>query len=125
MPGKLDLRLPCTASTVGRMRAAVRQLGVDAGLAEEKVEDLQLAVSEAVTNAIQHGGRAKGEVLVEAQVAGREVRVSVSDQGGGMRPRADSPGLGLGLPIMAAVSDHFEVVSDGDGTRVNMVFVRD
>jgi serine/threonine-protein kinase RsbW/stage II sporulation protein AB (anti-sigma F factor) len=89
------------------------------------VEDLQLAVSEAVTNAIQHGGRDRGEVLVEARLVGRELRVSVSDHGGGMRPRADSPGLGLGLPIMAAVSDHFEVVSDAAGTRVNMVFARD
>jgi serine/threonine-protein kinase RsbW len=124
MARTLDLRLPCTASTVARMRSAVRQLGVDAGLSEEKVEDLQLAVSEAVTNAIQHGGRGRGEVLVEARVTGRELRVSVSDQGGGMTPRADSPGLGLGLPIMAAVSDHFEVVSDGGGTRVNMVFIR-
>jgi serine/threonine-protein kinase RsbW len=125
MARTLDLRLPCTASTVARMRAAVRQLAVDAGLSTEKVDDLQLAVSEAVTNAIQHGRRGGGEVLVEARVVDRELRVSVSDQGGGMRPRADSPGLGLGLPIMAAVSDHFEVVSDGGGTRVNMIFVRD
>ena len=44
-----------------------------------------------------------------------------------MRPRPDSPGLGLGLglglPIIASLTDHLEIVSDDDGTTVEMVFV--
>jgi serine/threonine-protein kinase RsbW len=125
MTSQLELSLPCTADSIREMRAAVAELGRAAGLRAEKVEDVQLAVSEAVTNAVQHGGRGQGEVMVEARMVGDELRISVSDHGGGMRPRPDSPGLGLGLPIMAAVSDHLEVVTDGGGTTVNMIFVRD
>jgi hypothetical protein len=40
-----------------------------------------------------------------------------------MLPRADSPGLGLGLPIIAQVSDGFAVgPTDGGGTWMSMRF---
>jgi anti-sigma regulatory factor (Ser/Thr protein kinase) len=53
-----------------------------------------------------------------------ELLVAVSDDGVGLTPRADSPGLGLGLPIIAALADRFEVQERAGGTRVLMGFRR-
>jgi serine/threonine-protein kinase RsbW/stage II sporulation protein AB (anti-sigma F factor) len=51
------------------------------------------------------------------------VSIVVEDYGSGLTPRPDSPGLGLGLPIIAQVADDFEVSDLGHtGTRVRMGF---
>jgi serine/threonine-protein kinase RsbW len=46
----------------------------------------------------------------------------IADEGDGLAPRTDSPGLGLGLPIMAHVTERFEIVSGPDGTEVHLAF---
>ncbi len=49
--------------------------------------------------------------------------VSVLDHGVGMSPRIDSPGAGLGLSLMATVSESCEIKSPaGGGTEVIMRF---
>jgi serine/threonine-protein kinase RsbW/stage II sporulation protein AB (anti-sigma F factor) len=48
--------------------------------------------------------------------------VVVADDGLGMMPRTDSPGLGLGLPVITTVSDRMEVVSEGAGTELHIAF---
>jgi anti-sigma regulatory factor (Ser/Thr protein kinase) len=123
MGADLELTLPREPSSVREARQAVSDLARGAGMNDERVEELRLAVSEAATNAIQHGRENGGEVSVQASVTGGELRVSITDKGGGMRPRPDSPGLGLGLPIIASVADHLEIVTDDEGTTVKMMFV--
>ena len=40
-----------------------------------------------------------------------------------MAPRVDSPGLGVGLPVMAAIADALEIDTPGGaGTLVRMTF---
>ena len=53
------------------------------------------------------------------------LRVTVCDEGIGMRPRLDSPGLGLGLSLIARVSDRFELTEMRPGVRVCMAFAID
>ena len=92
---------------------------------EATVEDIRLAVSEAATNSIVHGRAPADAVLVvRVETSDGELCVVIADQGVGMLPRNDSPGLGLGLPIMSTVSKRMEVVSPGvDGhTEVRMCF---
>ena len=49
----------------------------------------------------------------------------VRDWGAGIRPRPDSPGLGLGLPLIGALADAVEFGDADDGaTDVRMVFRR-
>jgi serine/threonine-protein kinase RsbW len=123
MGADVHLTLPCQGSSVREARLAVTGLAHGAGMTDDRIADLRLAVSEAATNAIQHGRDAGGDVSVRASVTQGELRVWITNKGGGMRPRLDSPGLGLGLPIMASVADHLEIVSDGEGTTVDMMFV--
>ena len=47
------------------VRASAREVGEAIGLTPERIEDLKLAVSEAVTNAIEHGNRSQPGKLVE------------------------------------------------------------
>jgi CHAD domain-containing protein len=70
----------------------------------DDVADVSLAVSEAATNAVVHAYReSAGHLHVRAHVDGAELIVVVADTGSGMAPRNDSPGLGLGMPLMASV----------------------
>lgn len=48
----------------------------------------------------------------------------MTDDGQGMAPRIDSPGLGLGLPLIAHLTAGFEIRPgmDGHGTEVCLVF---
>jgi len=82
-------------------------------------------VSEAVTNAVLHAYRDQarpGRVHVSASIDDQGVAVSVDDDGLGMRPRLDSPGVGLGLPLMGDLADRVEVMSRGPGTRIRALF---
>jgi len=90
--------------------------------------DVALVVSEAVTNVVNHAyiGLDQGEVRVELSLNGSELALVVADDGTGLRPRPDSPGLGYGLALMVAVSKRFEAQTvEGSGTRLCAWFSRD
>jgi serine/threonine-protein kinase RsbW len=95
--------------------------------AEAPVRDaVRLAVSEAVSNVIVHGyGQSPeaGDFTVAVECDLDLLWVTVRDKGCGMRPRMDSPGAGLGLPLIANVTDSFSVTALPDGgTEVCMTF---
>jgi anti-sigma regulatory factor (Ser/Thr protein kinase) len=121
----LDLRLPAVPGAASDVRRAVHAVAVD------EVADgyaVALAVSEAVTNVIVHAYRDRapgadpGHVHVTVTVDGDELRVAVLDEGMGLSARADSPGAGLGLPIIATLADRVEVQRLSKGTRVLLGF---
>jgi serine/threonine-protein kinase RsbW len=92
------------------------------------LSDVALVVSEAVTNVVNHAyvGRSPGEVHVKLAVEEEELLLVVEDQGNGLRPRTDSPGLGYGLMLMVAVCKRFEAQTGaGTGTRLSVWFSRD
>jgi anti-sigma regulatory factor (Ser/Thr protein kinase) len=118
-----EATFPPTPKGVGAMRREVAAYAQRVGLDEDGVSDVRLAVSEAATNAVVHGYRdTDGELKVVAYVADDELVVIVSDTGQGLTPRPDSPGLGLGMPLMASVTSRFRVVSRGAGTEIHMAF---
>jgi serine/threonine-protein kinase RsbW/stage II sporulation protein AB (anti-sigma F factor) len=59
---------------------------------------------------------------VQARSEDGELVVVVADHGEGMRPRPDSPGLGLGLPIIATLVTRLDIVNTSTGTEVHMSF---
>jgi anti-sigma regulatory factor (Ser/Thr protein kinase) len=103
----------------------VAEFATAQGAADGNLWAIKLAVSEAVTNAVVHAGQDsdRGDVLaLEADVRDGMLRVTVSDRGGGMRPRVDSPGVGLGLGIIATVTEHVEITETNPGVRLTMTF---
>src|SRR4051812_35021582 len=70
-------------------------------------DDIALAVSEACANVVMHAyvnAAAPGSLTVEASHLNGELVVAVRDEGRGMQPRPDSPGLGLGLSIIGRLA---------------------
>jgi anti-sigma regulatory factor (Ser/Thr protein kinase) len=97
----------------------------DQGIGRDVVDDIALAVSEVVTNAVIHAYPEPGDgsITVMATVNGDEVTLRIVDDGIGMRPRVDSPGAGLGLAIAGRVSRRMVVEHpERGGTEVRMTF---
>ena len=116
---------PTDAASVRAIRDQVTAVARKYIAEEATVQDIRLAVSEAATNSVVHGRAPAGAMLVvRVDTFDGEMCVVVADQGRGMLPRHDSPGLGLGLPIMTTVASRIHVVSPGvDGhTEVHMYF---
>jgi serine/threonine-protein kinase RsbW len=118
--------VPAVAENVAPLRHAVVDLANGAGAEDTVRTDLALAVGEACANVVVHAYPPGdvGPLIIQATIDGEEIVVTVVDQGQGMTPRPDSPGLGLGLPLIANLSDRLEIQDgpDGVGTRVEMVF---
>ena len=112
-----------TPHSVALVRNQMAALARDCGLDEAAVNDVKLAVSEAATNALVHGLRGRdGSIRVEARIEDGELVIAVADDGDGMHPRSDSPGLGLGLPVIATVTQRMEIIDDPPGTELRMAF---
>lgn len=112
---------------VGSLRRRVASHAALAGMPADDLAELQVAVSEALTNVVLHAYRDSGElgdVRVEVEVrGGSDLVVRVRDYGVGIGPRPDSPGLGVGLVIIARLSRSCEVRRCDDcGTEVSMCF---
>jgi serine/threonine-protein kinase RsbW/stage II sporulation protein AB (anti-sigma F factor) len=123
----LNLRLPAVPGAASDARRAVHAIA--AGQVENSYA-VALAVSEAVANVVVHAyrnrgqGAVPGDVHVTVSVEPHELLVVVADRGVGMTARPDSPGAGLGLPIIATLADRFEVQQLNGGTRVLLGFRR-
>jgi anti-sigma regulatory factor (Ser/Thr protein kinase) len=119
---------PAGPATPSVARHAVRDYLHSLGADPRAFADVLLALSEVVTNAVVHGYRneAGGEVRVEAQHFPDGLLLSVADQGRGMAPRPDSPGLGLGLPLVGRIAKKVDITAAvGGGTLVCMCFSLD
>ena len=93
------------------------------GLPKDAVDAARLAASEAASNAVIHAYRERaGDLRLIARVEQGELHLVIADEGRGLAPRTDSPGLGLGLPIMAHMSERFEIVSGPEGTEIHLAF---
>jgi serine/threonine-protein kinase RsbW/stage II sporulation protein AB (anti-sigma F factor) len=119
--------LPARAENIALLRRAVVAYAGSNGASERQREDIALAVSEALSNAVLHayvGRDSPGDVGVDAWIDERALEVVVCDDGVGMLPRADSPGLGLGLSLIARMTEHLEVESPDAtrGMRLRMTF---
>ena len=111
---------------VRRLRREVAGYVEELGATEPVVEGVRLAVSEALSNAVLHAyvGRDPGIMSAEVWSDGDDLLVRVCDEGQGLVPRIDSPGLGVGISLMASMADDFSVANRDDtpGTIVSLRF---
>jgi serine/threonine-protein kinase RsbW len=123
----LDSSYPAQPPQVAAVRRAVSAVARRGGADTATLIRLELAVSEAATNVVLHAYRmpsSGGRIHVIALVDRGALDVRVRDTGCGMAPHPDSPGMGLGLSLMASECDHFELrCADGGGTEVLLRFV--
>jgi anti-sigma regulatory factor (Ser/Thr protein kinase) len=120
----IDVQLEGGANAPGEARRLIRsRLGPL--LSEEEAFELELLVTELVTNAVRHGGMGEGRrVGLVMRVAGDSLRLEVRDSGPGFKA-ADRPhprdfeqgGGGFGLVLLDRFARRWGVDRSG-GARV-------
>jgi serine/threonine-protein kinase RsbW len=121
----IELALPARAANIAVVRHAFGALGEAFAIDEETLSNIRLAITEACTNVVVHAypDGDEGPLEVFATLQDEKLEVVVRDEGQGIGPRADSPGLGLGLPLIASLTESVQLGRDGDEhTEVRMIF---
>ncbi len=121
----MELVLPARATNIAVVRHAFGALGEAFALDQEILFNIRLAVTEACTNVVVHAYPDEHEGLLEvaATLQADKLEVVVRDEGPGIGPRPDSPGLGLGLPLIASLTESVQLGRDEDErTEVRMTF---
>jgi serine/threonine-protein kinase RsbW len=124
----VELRFPPDAEFVGLARLVVTAAARQAGVAEERVEDLKIAVSEAATNAMRtHARERTPEPVVLSFGTGRGTfSVAISNFGADLEPlpgdrRWEPDPEQLGLQVIGELAD--TVTYDRtSGLRLEMSF---
>src|SRR3954464_10585315 len=130
----LELEIPAPPEFVALVRLVVSSVASSRRvLAEERIDDVKLAVSEACTNAIEaHSDVETDDHVVGGLVEGEDRLAGViDDRGTGFDPETlpEHPPVtdperlnferGLGIPLIRTLVDEVEIDSSGDGTVVS------
>ncbi len=130
---QVELRIPRQAEFVRVARLLACALAAQLDFTYDIVKDIELAVGEACTNAVQHVRQEScHEVLLRFGVDELQLMVDVFDHGKAFDlPESVSPapecedGTGLGIPVICAVMDKVEFYCDPEGgTCVRMIKYR-
>jgi anti-sigma regulatory factor (Ser/Thr protein kinase) len=121
----VTLVVPAIADSIAVIRQTVSGICEALGADARTIGDIKLAATEACTNVVLHAYEASGDGTIEldARAAGDDLLLLVRDHGNGMTPAPLAEGLGLGLPLIAALTTKLTIVeADGGGTEVSMTF---
>lgn len=131
----LELSIPSRAEYIAVVRLVVSSLAMARrALADERIDDLKLAVSEACTNAIEANSSVPGgaPVVVSCWEAQERFEVCIADAGSGFDPDQLPPHppvtdpdrlnfeRGLGIPLIRSLVDDVRFESSHEGTKVWM-----
>jgi len=125
------LRMPAKAENLGIARLAVAALAGQLDFTLHDLEEIKIAVNEAVTNVVVHAYPAgPGLLTLEAEIGEQGLTVTVSDEGIGIADigqarqaaySSDPERMGMGFTFMETFMDDLQVVSTpGEGTTVIM-----
>jgi anti-sigma regulatory factor (Ser/Thr protein kinase) len=123
----LSQEMPAVPASVPTLRHAVATASAPYDPTAIVRYRLALCVTEALSNSITHAyidADEVGCVYVLMSIRGRMIHMTVGDDGRGVLPRFDSPGLGLGLAIIATAATDVALSAgraDG-GAEIRMLF---
>ena len=130
-PVQLKMTLPKIADIELVALEGLERLSRHLGIAEEKIGEAKILVTEAVLNAFEHGGDKNTMAVVEFTLTPKEVVIFVRDFGEGFEPsEVETPNIeaklksenkrGWGLNLMKSLSDDFRIESDSHGTKITI-----
>ena len=126
------LRIPADFRVVAFVRCAFACALAREGWPAEGAGRVLLASTEALANAIEHGSPEGGRVEVELSITSERTGLRVVDEGRpgvpvpvypATPPPVTSP-RGRGLIIIRNLADDFELAACGEGTRLEVGFLR-
>ncbi|MFL5897146.1 MAG: ATP-binding protein [Solirubrobacterales bacterium] len=117
------MEFPSEPASVTSLRHRAATFATEQGADAQLVADVNLAVSEAVTNAVKyaHEAASDGGIGLTAEVRNGWLEFQITDRGESFG-KGSSDGLGLGLAIIARLCDDLRIVQEGAGTTVQMRF---
>ena len=120
---QVEIEIPSRSVYVGVVRLALASLARSAGLSEESVDDLKIAVGEACANAVivneesapdvpvkVHWSHETGHVVVEVEGAGHPFESSEAADGDERSAR-----VGMSVALLESLVDSCEVTEGPDG----------
>jgi serine/threonine-protein kinase RsbW len=123
----IRLVLPAQPENVSVVRHALAGLAEALGMEATKIADVKAVVTEACVNAVVHAYEDDEDGVMEVLASSGDgtLELVVRDFGHGFRPRPhrsdQEPSLRLGLPLIAALADSFELHGNpGGGTEIRM-----
>ena len=140
MDQEIELEIPARPEFVALARLVVSSLAsTRRDLADDRIDDLKVAVSEACTNAIEAHRTAKSDdsVVVRCAEFDDRLEISIEDRGHGFDPESlpEHPPVtdpdrlnferGLGIPLIRTLVDEVAFEPSSSGTAVRMVMYCD
>ena len=100
-------------------------------IADEKIGEAKIIVTEAIINALEHAGERNPSVDVEFTMTMKEIVIFVRDYGEGFTPSSvvdpdintkleSKDKRGWGLKLMKELSDDFQIESNATGTKITI-----
>ena len=131
----VELEIPARPEYVSLARLVISSLASSRReLADDRIDDLKLAVSEACTNAIEaYPAAGEERVILRWRDGPDRLEIDVQDEGPGFDPSTLPERLtvadparpqfdrGLGVPLMRALVDEVVFSSSDDGTSVAII----
>ena len=124
----LEFRIPADTRYVSTVRRGIRSLAESAGFTRNEVADVEVAVSEAITNSVVHGSpdRDTADVVVKCETSGDFLVVEIEDRGGAKclppchSAYDPSQERGRGIMMMRTLMDEWDDCRTDSGIRVRM-----
>jgi serine/threonine-protein kinase RsbW len=125
------LTIPAKAEYITLCRLALTGLSRLRPFGDETLADLKLALTEACSNSVRHAyGEGDGRVEIVYELHPDRLAIEVTDNGEGFEPGgAEDPADelsegGLGIAIIRAIADEFELESKPSGAGSRLRFVK-
>ncbi len=122
-------------SEIKEIESEIERINLRFGLPIEKLINLQIALSEALVNAIVHGNKENPEKYVHVNISfdDKEITISVRDEGEGfdinkLPDPTDGENIynehGRGVFIIKSLVDRFECNSSNNGTEYKLTVIK-
>ncbi len=123
------IRFPSLIENLEKIEKESTEIAKDAGFDESTIDDISIALTELVNNAIHHANKdnPEKEVIVVFNVEKNGITISITDEGEGFSPKNVSNPLdpenlladsGRGLYLVEALMDEVEYKITDLGTEV-------
>ena len=125
MTGRREHSIHADLARLKEARDFAERAAIEFGLPSDACYQVKLALSEAVTNAIQHGSSSPQDpILIVITEGPRSLAFEVIDTGRfvpRVTRRGDMPESGRGLEFMRLMMDEVDLQPGTDGTRLRLV----
>ncbi len=137
----VEIRVPAKPQYVSVIRLAISGLATRVGFLYDQIEDIKIAVSEAVTNVVHHAyqDNEEGDIVIGCALYINKIEIMVTDYGNSFNfeeiklkigPYKQNDSIahlregGLGLFLMETLMDEVKVNNDGGVTVFMTKFVK-